>query len=599
MSNNLSPYALGIKGEQDVKKAELLQKIICEKQGITLETEAFDENKKQIVFSENFALTLAPAQYGWRIKENKIELANGAFIDFETVAREFAEQTELSDKIITAPERYFELKDHTLAALNAKSDEMIKKILAADNTDISGIKGNIYYVSEKRGNDANSGLSADDAWRTLEAVSKAELKHGDAVLFERGGLYRTGLGTVSGVTYGSYGEGDKPILCGSSRNYANGNLWELYDAENHIWKLTVPVLDPGIIVYNAHTRDIDCYGEITGRRILDKEEISGFEALKSAEDLCFYWGTPETVLETFDHRSKDYPVFIKSVKDPNTDFCDIEIGEDIPIFYIGSNSDITVDNLCFKFCGGHAIRGYLKVENLTVTNCVFAWIGGSLLWKSTRYGNAIEIFGGCDGYVTKNNWIYEIYDTGITFQYHFKDGEPHMNNITISDNVIERSYWLLEWWLSPDVKGAPCSSKNILIENNFLKFGFKSWGTVQHGLHTDDLGRTCSWGAGIAAGGLGDTAENIVIKNNIMDRSYVDGYDHVMTRHLNYYSGGSAACTEWIDNTFIQLDNQFFGRISTDEGAVFYPADKENVDIALSKIPVMSGTKICLIKTGS
>ena len=48
MSNNLSPYALGIKGEQDAKRAELLQKVICEKQGITLETEAFDESKKQI-----------------------------------------------------------------------------------------------------------------------------------------------------------------------------------------------------------------------------------------------------------------------------------------------------------------------------------------------------------------------------------------------------------------------------------------------------------------------------------------------------------------------------------------------------------------------
>lgn len=599
MSNVFNSYTLGIKGEQDSKTAKLIQKIICEKQDLTLDIEAFDESKDQIVFSDDLALTLAPAQYGWRKNGKTIEIANGAFIDLETVINEFAEQTDLSDKIITAPERYFDLKDHTLAALNAKSDEMIKKVLATDNTDISGIKGNIYYVSEKHGNDANSGLSKNDAWQTLEAVGKAELKHGDAVIFERGGLYRTNICNVSGVTYGSYGEGEKPIICGSRTNFAKGNLWTLIDKENHIWKLSMLLVDPGIIVYNAHTRDVSCYGETTGRRILDSEETPGFEALKEAEDLCFYWGTPETVFDTFDHRSNEYSLFIKSVKDPNTDFCDIEIGEDIPNFRVGTSSDVTIDNLCFKFCGGHAVSGHNNVKNLTVTNCVFAWIGGSLLWKSTRYGNAIEIFGGCDGYVTKNNWIYEIYDTGITFQYHFKDGDPHMDNIVISDNVIERSYWLLEWWLSPDVKGAPCSSKNILIENNFLKFGFKSWGTVQHGLHVDDLGRTCSWGAGIAAGGLGDTAENIVIKNNIMDRSYVDGYDHVMTRHLNYFSGGSAACTEWIDNTFIQLDNQFFARISTDEGAAFYPADKENIDIALSKIPVMSGTKVCLIKTKS
>lgn len=597
MKNLLSFYTIGIKDENQNKNATILQGVINEKLSLTLDIEPLDENKRQLVPTDAYSLSLAPAQYGWRANGKHIEIANGAFIEFEAVAREFVAQDTICDKLVTSPERHFEPKEHTVASLDATSDYMIKQVLATENTDVSTIKGTVYYVSEKSGNDSNSGLTQDDAWQTTKAVINAQLKEGDAVLFERGGLYRTGtVDMVSGVTYGSYGVGEKPIICGSRKNYAKGDCWELFDAENHIWKLKDIVVDPGIILYDAHTRAVSCYGEITGERVIDTEDQSGYEALKKAGDLTFYWGTPETTLENFNHWSSDYPTFIKSYRNPNTDFSDIEIGGDFKMFKVGVCHDVTIDNLCFKFCGGHSIQAHDGVKNLTVTNCVFAWGGGSLLWKTTRYGNAIEVFGGCDGYVTKNNWIYEFYDTAITFQYHFKQGSPYMNNILICDNIIERCYWSLEWWLAPDVKGLYCSSKNIMIRDNFIKYAFKSWGTVQHGLHTDDFGRVCSWGAGIVYGSLGVDAENIVIRNNILDRSFIDGYDHVMTRLFNCNGSGSAALTEWKDNTFIQYADQFFGRVSSPDGAKFYTTSREEVDTALSKLPLMSGEKVCIIK---
>ena len=598
MKDFISGYSIAIKNNGEKERAEMLSQIVRSRLGIDIPTEKYDKDKMQIiVFDSDFELSLSAPQYGFCVRKDKIILGVGAFVNFETVCDAFVLSEKAEDKIFTATEKYFAPQKHTLKALDAKSDEMIKKVLSTENTDISGIDGTVYYISEKSGDDSNDGKSSESAWKSAERMQNVELKYGDAVLFERGGLYRVRTKLCDGVTYGSYGEGEKPIICGSERDYSKGDLWERLDGEKHIWKLSTSLVDPGIIVYNAHTRDVSSYGETTGTRILDTEAESGFEALKRAEDLSFYWGTPETTHETFNQYAEGYSLFIKSVKDPNTDFCDIEIGEDIPIFAVGSGKGIKINNLCFKFGGGHAVSGAVNVTDLTVTDCVFCWIGGSLLWKDTRYGNAIEIFGACDGYVTRNNWIYEIYDTGITFQYHWKEGEAHMNNITISDNIIERSYWLLEWWLSPDVKGLPCSSENILIENNFLKFGFKSWGTVQHGIHIDDFGRMVSWGAGIASGSLGDSVKNVIIRNNIMDRSFVDGYDNLMTRLLNYYSGGSTASVEWTDNIFIQLDNQFFGRISTDEGSEFYMADEESIEKALSKIPHINGSKVCVIKT--
>jgi ABC-type phosphate transport system substrate-binding protein len=49
--------------------------------------------------------------------------------------------------------------------------------------------GTAYYVSNN-GSNSNNGLTESNAWATLEKVSNAKLKPGDAVFFERGGLYR-------------------------------------------------------------------------------------------------------------------------------------------------------------------------------------------------------------------------------------------------------------------------------------------------------------------------------------------------------------------------------------------------------------------------
>ena len=54
----------------------------------------------------------------------------------------------------------------------------------------NSVSGNIYYVSES-GSDSNDGLSELKPLKTLYGVSGLSLNAGDAVLFERGGIYRT------------------------------------------------------------------------------------------------------------------------------------------------------------------------------------------------------------------------------------------------------------------------------------------------------------------------------------------------------------------------------------------------------------------------
>jgi len=77
-----------------------------------------------------------------------------------------------------------------------------------------------FYVDSKTGQDGNDGLSAERAWQSLERVNAAELKPGDTVRFQCGGVWRGALVPASGkagapVTYTSFGEGPKPLILGS------------------------------------------------------------------------------------------------------------------------------------------------------------------------------------------------------------------------------------------------------------------------------------------------------------------------------------------------------------------------------------------------
>lgn len=93
--------------------------------------------------------------------------------------------------------------------------------------------GTAYYVSND-GDDMNDGRTPETAWRTLDRVldangyyGRTDLQPGDAVFFRRGDTFRmneTQEGhfdiIVSNLTFSTYGEGDKPIITGSSENGA-------------------------------------------------------------------------------------------------------------------------------------------------------------------------------------------------------------------------------------------------------------------------------------------------------------------------------------------------------------------------------------------
>ena len=64
--------------------------------------------------------------------------------------------------------------------------------------------GTAYYVSNS-GDDANDGLSPETALATIDRLNAQPLQYGDAVFFERGGVWRAAqVYTKPGVTYSAY-----------------------------------------------------------------------------------------------------------------------------------------------------------------------------------------------------------------------------------------------------------------------------------------------------------------------------------------------------------------------------------------------------------
>ncbi len=359
---------------------------------------------------------------------------------------------------------------------DAIADEYRNRILNSPNADIDA--KNVWYISEN-GDDSASGKNPAEAWKTLQALKNHEICYGDAVLLERGGVYRGTIVAESGVYYGAYGDGDKPCIYGSAMNYAQA-AWE-YKGDN-IWCVETPnASDIGIVVIN--------HGENVAFR---RKQLSDLK-------------------ENDDYYYEDKKVFYYSTNSPSECYNSIEMGDLghlvwVPVDY----HDVTIENITFKYGGSMAIMTSSGSKNVVVRNCEIGWIGGCYLpnYKdgTVRYGNGVESWNGCDNIIVEDCWIYQIYDSGISHQ---GNGIFVASNIIYRRNLVEyTSFASIEYWAHDANKN---SMENISYEDNVLRFAGYGWGDVQrpnivayHILSTGKMDHKCT---------------NFKITGNVMDLS--------------------------------------------------------------------------------
>ena len=383
--------------------------------------------------------------------------------------------------------------------VDGRVESMKNSILNSPNTiDPSAVKGRCYYVSNE-GDDSNDGLSPSRPIKSLAKVNSLALNAGDVILFRRGDTWRREkadrtpmISTKAGVTYSAYGTGQKPVLNGSPCDAAKVGTWNLTEVPNvYVYSLSIPVkTDVGAIVYDKTDSAV--------KRISSKS--SPFKWTSLSKDLDFF-------------HEEDGKIYLCSTGgNPSERFSNLEVCVFGHCFKAVEN--VTVDNLCIQFVGSHGI-GSLTTESLVVTNCEIAWIGGSYLdpWadEPVRFGNAVEVYGGCKRYTVDNCWIYECYDTGVTHQYARSEKSPCvMENVTYSRNLIEKCTWSIEYYLhsEPSVERM---MRNILFEGNVCLDAGYGWGK-QRIAYDAPARHVKSWKTD-------NPAENFIIRNNIFYRS--------------------------------------------------------------------------------
>jgi len=207
-------------------------------------------------------------------------------------------------------------QNEILEEYQVKADVMKRSVLNTPNLPDSAISGRRYYVSAC-GNDDFDGLTPEKAVKSLKRAESLPLQYGDAVLFRRGDMFRGSLKCVNGITYSAWGEGDKPVLCCSRKNFADSSLWYESDVPG-IWCCTETFDNPGIITFNHDPRVVGKYDVQIGWLVPSFPENKPLEHLE--HDLEF-WSDFQTGI-----------LYLKSVSNPGSRFQRIEIGENIHSF---------------------------------------------------------------------------------------------------------------------------------------------------------------------------------------------------------------------------------------------------------------------------
>lgn len=337
-----------------------------------------------------------------------------------------------------------------------EANALREKVLSADDT--LEFNGRVFYVSNN-GDDANDGLSPKNAVKTLTRAAELPIDLGDSLLLERGSTFRISetFWLKGGVSYGAYGEGSKPLICGSVRDYADASIWTKTEDKN-IW--STPIATNGTKRASGTLFNNDSLVGVW------KEHKSGL--LKDGD---FY----------HDENNGIYYLYFEG-GNPGECFNNIEIFTTDIALLAKFSKDIKVDNIYLKYFTRSGML-FGECDGITVTNCVVEWLGGAVFNYNDergpiRYGNAFETWYRSKDVIVKNCWFNQIFDAAVTFQGS-GEGLAHFDNITFEDNLIEYCSMNIEHWVGNGSSAQEAHIKDITYKGNIVRMCGFGWGGLQ------------------------------------------------------------------------------------------------------------------------
>lgn len=483
-------------------------------------------------------------------------------------------------------ERYPNEEDAALLAeVEAKKQAILNSETSVTYT------GTAYYVSNG-GDDKNSGTSPEQAWATTNRVNAAKydgtLKRGDAVFFERGGLFRGWIDCAVGVTYSAYGTGEKPKIYGSSEDGSGAEKWTLWYDQNgvKIWKYYRDMTEVGNIVFDdGDSYATRIYSYYNGESwVLSGADQRPFDVSENLRDDLTFYSTYDLSRAEFERYAADMggtvwadmihkagPLYLRcDAGNPGEIYQEIEfhqMPEDMN-GYIGlvtTAGDNVIDNLSIKYCvvNGIAIYGSDNENsdnnNNVIQNCEIAWTGGTQ-HDLNQSGGIVEVCGEnivckTDYNVFRNNYMYQSAACGIVFEFVGNEWLPGTcaTGNRIEGNVIERIMVPFLFWdnvsgnLDGDLKDH-IFFQDITVRDNYAMYTYYGWsGDLRFTSPSNTnyaFGETFAFAFGF--GGEHVRAKDITVSNNVFYLSNGESLIHM----------GDISGTTFSGNTYVQGDNR-------------------------------------------
>ncbi len=394
-------------------------------------------------------------------------------------------------------------------SIEKAADDKLKQITNNPDTLKPQDGGKYIYVSNSGADKLGYGFTEDMPFENI-AYASLVAKPGDVILLRRGDFWRTQVIIKEGVSYGAYGEGNKPTIYGSTRDVSTQD-WE--EVRENVYKTQSGTgKDVGLIVFN--------HGKACGSKKRWDEELK--------KDYDFYC-------------SGGYIYLYYSNGNPKNIFDSIEVCPTQQI--IKMNSNATIQNWRVMYGGSHGIS-MNNAKNITIDGCIIGYIGGGFQSNSgfsqyTRYGNGIEVWGECDGYTVKNCHIFQCYDTGITFQLtSTQENNYYQKNILFENNLLEYNNYNIEYFLQVSNR-TDSKMENVLIQDNILRYGGFGWGFYSR--------PDREYGTNVMSFPI-TKIENFVYKNNIFDRG--------SCLLIMLIADKNGKFPEFIGNTYAQTKNK-------------------------------------------
>ena len=417
----------------------------------------------------------------------------------------------------------------------------------------SSATGTIYYVDSVNGNDSNAGTSESKPKKTIAAVNQLTLNEGDAVLFKRGSVFRTAeaLKVCTGVQYGAYGTGDKPIISGSLKDYGNV-AWSATGTDG-VWRLSETVSgQAGVVTFDGDTA--------IGNRVLSLNKLR-----KNGDFYHDYNGDGSFYLYLKGANPKDY---FNRIEIGTTEYLLRGQWQDADGKYARKN--VTIENLAIQYCSNTAMD-FAHSNHITIKGCEFSWIGGAYNESGDIcYGNAITLWRDNSDITVYQCSFYQIYDAAVTFQGNkpnYTSTEPYTEyiNLKFDQLLIEYSSMNFEYWGSNsklwETEGNESLKpqtimRNISFTNSIVRFGGYGYGGINRASKSS---QGCMLGWNFTYYDT-DTIENFNIQNNIFDKSdcYIfyspESLNSRMTISGNTYYQGKSSYRVNHDNEAIATD---------------------------------------------